>query len=402
MCILLSPVNQINYQGYYHIKPAALKHKQTAQSNEIQLSGYQTGQAILARNNISFKNISTPVEITNNYHKKTDGANSIDTKDIHIYKYPDTNLKLIIKVDKNICTNDKVFLEQPQIIMSFRNNIAPEERNKKAELILKEIADQELLKKAEYVIRDLAVRKNADFSFSEIFGENTIDNLVKLNKIVNNLNINDNNFNNAVKKLNLEKENISIDYLKQYYNNFRSKTCVTAYVTVSENYFKNNQSKLFKNINSEMGIAKDSNEPDIKDMITDEIARSILNAKVKFNRNYILRREHADTPLIIFCKQNFNKHDFDSEVDNIINHDLQGILELAKKSYLHDLKKNFEDPEGLALMKNVNIAKYDSNIFNLDDIVENISEKEVKDCMKDIKNQEYQLKPYEDIKNESI
>ncbi len=51
---MISPINQINYQGYY-IKPSVLKQKQKEQTNEIQLSGYQTGQGILARNNICFK-----------------------------------------------------------------------------------------------------------------------------------------------------------------------------------------------------------------------------------------------------------------------------------------------------------------------------------------------------------
>lgn len=399
---MINSINQINNQGYHCLRPSAVKQRQQYQSDGIHLSGYQAGQAILARNNISFKNMTTPVEITDVYNKKTDTKNSIDTKNIHVYKYPDTNLKLIIYTDKNVNTNDNVFLEQPQIIMSFRNNIAPEERNQKAELILKEILEQELLQKAEYVICNLANRKNADFSFSEIFGENITDNLGNLNKTVNNLNINDSNFKDAVKKLNLERENISVDYLKQYYNNLLSKACVTAYVTVSENYFKNNQSKLFKNINTGMGIAKDNNEPDIKDMITEEIARSVLNAKVRFNRNYVLQREYTDTPLIILCKHNFNKQDFDSEVDNVINGDLHEVLESAKNAYVQDAKESFENPEGLALMKNSIIARYDSNIFNLDEIVNNISEKEVKDCMENIKNQEYKLRVYEDTENESV
>ena len=399
---MINPISQISNQGYYNLKLSSVIQRQQYRSEGINLSGYQAGKAILARNNICFKNIPAPVEITAVYNKKTDTKNSIDTKNLHVYKYPDTNLKLIIHTDKNVNTNDSVFLEQPQIIMSFRNNLSQEERNQKAELILKEILEQELSQKSEYVICNLGNRKNADFSFSEIFGENTIDNLGNLNETVDSLDINDNNLKNAVKKLNLEKENISVDYLKQYYNNLLSKAFVTAYVTVSEDYFKKNQARLFKNINSKMRIAKDSNEPDIKGMITDEIARSVLNAKVRFNRKYILRREHSDTSLIIVCKQKFNKQDFDSEIDNVINNDLHNVFGLAKKAYLQDVKESFEDPKGLALMKNSIIAKYDSNIFNLDEIVNNISEKEVKDCMENIKNQEYKLKIYEDTKNESV
>ncbi len=399
---MINPISQISNQGYYNLKLSSVIQRQQYRSEGINLSGYQAGKAILARNNICFKNIPAPVEITAVYNKKTDTKNSIDTKNLHVYKYPDTNLKLIIHTDKNVNTNDSVFLEQPQIIMSFRNNLSHEERNQKAELILKEILEQDLSQKSEYVICDLGNRKNADFSFSEIFGENTIDNLGNLNETVDGLDINDNNLQNAVKKLNLEKENISVDYLKQYYNNLLSKAFVTAYVTVSEDYFKKNQARLFKNINSKMRIAKDSNEPDIKGMITDDIARSVLNAKVRFNRKYILRREHSDTSLIIVCKQKFNKQDFDSEIDNVINNDLHNVFGLAKKAYLQDVKESFEDPEGLALMKNSIIARYDSNIFNLDEIVNNISEKEVKDCMENIKNQEYQLKIYEDTKNESV
>ena len=41
-----------------------------ANTNNVELSNYEVGQAILNRNNISFRNLTTPIEVTDKYNKK--------------------------------------------------------------------------------------------------------------------------------------------------------------------------------------------------------------------------------------------------------------------------------------------------------------------------------------------
>ena len=70
--------------------------EKTTNFEGAELSGYQVGQAILARNNISFQNLSQPVEVTHLYNKKTEGKDHLDLPNIHVYEFPDTNLKVIV------------------------------------------------------------------------------------------------------------------------------------------------------------------------------------------------------------------------------------------------------------------------------------------------------------------
>ena len=74
--------------------------KQTQGANitppSFELSDYKTGQAILARNTISFRNLATPIEVTDKYNKKIEGKDHLDLPNVHIYEYPDTNLKVIV------------------------------------------------------------------------------------------------------------------------------------------------------------------------------------------------------------------------------------------------------------------------------------------------------------------
>ena len=60
-----SNINSVRYKkSGYQSAPSKIN---------IELSGYETGQAILARNNITFKNLATPIEVTDRYNKKTFG-----------------------------------------------------------------------------------------------------------------------------------------------------------------------------------------------------------------------------------------------------------------------------------------------------------------------------------------
>ena len=68
---------------------------------EIELPGYNVSGAILARNNITFRNLA----------KKIEGKDHLDLPNIHVYEYPDTNLKVFI------CENDNSNDDKDRILM---------------------------------------------------------------------------------------------------------------------------------------------------------------------------------------------------------------------------------------------------------------------------------------------
>ena len=89
-----STINSVRYKkSGYQSAPGKIN---------IELSGYETGQAILARNNITFKNLATPIEVTDRYNKKTFGKDHLDLPNIHVYEYPDTNLQVFIDENENM------------------------------------------------------------------------------------------------------------------------------------------------------------------------------------------------------------------------------------------------------------------------------------------------------------
>ena len=92
---MIHPISISTNSIFYQIRQA----KETggnATAPSFELADYRTGQAILARNNISFRNLATPIEVTDKYNKKIEGKDHLDLPNIHIYEYPDTNLKVIV------------------------------------------------------------------------------------------------------------------------------------------------------------------------------------------------------------------------------------------------------------------------------------------------------------------
>ena len=73
-----------------------------ANTNKIELSNYEVGQAILNRNNISFRNLATPIEVTDKYNKRIENKDHLDLPNIHVYEYPDTNLKVLINLSSKL------------------------------------------------------------------------------------------------------------------------------------------------------------------------------------------------------------------------------------------------------------------------------------------------------------
>ena len=57
------------YINKQNLQKGVLNHL-IANTNNVELSNYEVGQAILNRNNISFRNLTTPIEVTDKYNKK--------------------------------------------------------------------------------------------------------------------------------------------------------------------------------------------------------------------------------------------------------------------------------------------------------------------------------------------
>ena len=110
--------NQYNKQNSQNgvLKPSF------ADTGNVKLSNYEVGQAILNRNNISFRNLVTPIDVTDKYNKKIEGKDHLDLPNIHVYEYPDTNLQVFVNADDKIETiqNDK--LETPKYSIIIENN----------------------------------------------------------------------------------------------------------------------------------------------------------------------------------------------------------------------------------------------------------------------------------------
>lgn len=90
--------------------------QKTTTFETAELSGCKAGRAILAQNNISFRNLARPVEVTHLYNKKTEGKDHLDLPNIHVYEFPDTNLKAFVNIDK--AGN----LTESQLLFTLRNN----------------------------------------------------------------------------------------------------------------------------------------------------------------------------------------------------------------------------------------------------------------------------------------
>ena len=64
-------INNISFNGYTKNTPVNTVESETQKSPtlNLRLSNYKVGQAILNRNNISFRNLASPIDVTDKYNK---------------------------------------------------------------------------------------------------------------------------------------------------------------------------------------------------------------------------------------------------------------------------------------------------------------------------------------------
>lgn len=101
MCVQISSINN------KRIYPIITKHFNTNNASDYQsdysvdLPNYKINPALISRNNINFKNISTPIDITSKYNVNEGRPGHLDLPNIKVYEYPDTNLQLMINFIEN-------------------------------------------------------------------------------------------------------------------------------------------------------------------------------------------------------------------------------------------------------------------------------------------------------------
>ena len=226
----------------------------------------------------NFKNLSIPIEATDKYNKIVEGKDHLDLPNIHVYEYPDTNLRVFVNSDENLSIDNQLFT-------IFLDSDVKNYNFVKSKLL--------------YFIINSKLEKNINlegdnfaFSCSSLSDTVSLTEIKKANKILTNLTFNNDELDNAkqelIKYLNSTeykdsikisksvykndelKENIDItneiqqitmDDLNKYYKDFKEHSNIDLYITVSSNKFENNKSELLKLFNSEiLGKFKKSTE----------------------------------------------------------------------------------------------------------------------------------------------
>lgn len=231
---------------------------QKSSTLNLRLSNYKVGQAILNRNNISFRNLATPIEVTDKYNKNIEGNEHLNLPNIQAYEYPDTNLQVFINKNNN-SSNDK-----EKVVMAldiYNKNID----NDNTSLIKKELCTRLLCN----LINDnncfVTTFDSKFFSIKYNLNTNEIDKIANINKLiskpsfsVDNLeivkddcikdieqieNCNSQNVINEIKK-------ITIEDINKFYDNAINNSEARLFVVVDNDYYNNANKQLNKIFNS--------------------------------------------------------------------------------------------------------------------------------------------------------
>ena len=176
-----------------------------ANTNNVELSNYEVGQAILNRNNISFRNLTTPIDVTDKYNKKTEGKDHLDLPNIHVYEYPDTNLQVIIDENQNIPKRTNLLEARLFFSKSQINNSPLKDK------IIYNILQEQLNKK----LNDVLLQENNSGMFTVHIKTNEINDISNINQIINHLELSNEELINAKKNIIKEIESNKFKSLTQ-------------------------------------------------------------------------------------------------------------------------------------------------------------------------------------------
>ena len=198
------------------------------------------------------------------------------------------------------------------------------------------------------------------------------------------------------------------------------------FLTTSKEYFEQNKYVILKQINPKTNLKflnsdiTTSNVPKIvenilivdkstlkiptkaanaKDSIIENIAINILNLDEDINKNYSLGTKHFSIPLELknnspikyhsnFCTINIkdcdkNFADFADALNKICNKNLTSEIEKQKSEIKENLKQTFTG-ERLDFIKHLELMSYSDEVFNLYEIIDSISEDDIKQYYDDL------------------
>ncbi len=412
-----------------------------------ELSNYEVGQAILNRNNISFRNLAMPIEVTDKYNKKIEGKDHLELPNIHVYEYPDTNLQVFVNADDKIETTENDKFETPKYSIIIENNNYEKHNLLKEKLLcfllnknntnvigsgfclsISNLENTNLSNNIEKINQEIFAEK-----FDKIKLENAKNELkaffksqkyMEQNKYAKKL------YNNkdlkSYKELEREIEDITVDDMQKYYEEYLKNSNVKAFLTTSRKYFEQNKDTILKQINPKTNLKflnsniATSNLPELddntlivdkstlkiptkavnaKDSIIENIAINILNSDKYINKNYSLGTEHFSIPLELknnspikyhcnFCTIDIKESDkdfadFSDALNKICNKDLTSEIEKQKYEIKEKLKQTFTG-ERLDFIKHLELMSYSDEVFNLYEIIDSISEDDIKQYYKNL------------------
>ena len=238
-------------------------------------------KAALSNNYISLPKIKmqhTAQEITSNFIPKTKTTENLDLPNVHVFEYPDTNLKVIINADENIMTADN-----PYEIMTINNCTRLDEPLIEASIIQCDRKNFNLVK--ENVLQTIFKNRinNDDISilpFAITISTsltNTVrdTNITDINKIIFNNDYSKEEFEKAKKdvinnvknnhplseiffrpdelktgdEIIKEVENLSFEEFKSYAENYMNNISMNIYAVVSKDYYEENKDKILSTLN---------------------------------------------------------------------------------------------------------------------------------------------------------
>lgn len=435
---MINPINLNQVNSKYHKKQISDTIVQNQPSNQLELSDYKSAQAIFARNNITFRNLSQPIEVTDRYNKPIPGKDHLDLPNIHVYEYPDTNLQVFMNIDDNI--------DYPQIITILENN-----NYEKYDFIINKLC-QFILKES---LPNL-ITNNFIISMDSI-DEVSLSNVKNFNNIITNKNFEETNLNIAkeILKNNIandkykneiiralydvqdlktkeeifqEIDDVNITDICSYYDKYLKNSSMQIFLTLPKEYFINNQDKIFQTLNSDLNckfldnrLALNStpvfiNNQDTKyvdtkneyinmyfplpsanakDALLQNFVVQILNSHSKFtceldNYSYPIELKNNcnlkfhNELLAVHTNEKPNTFDdkkFISSLKNICDEDLGNFLSNIKLQHKEYFKTIFTG-DTLGLIKNFELMKYQSEIFNIYEQIDEITQDDIKNYIR--------------------
>lgn len=275
--MMIKPINIIQSNCVYPKRNDVPQTSSSEVSDEqIQLSGYEAGRAMLAQHKINFRGNSLPNDVTSLYNKKIEGVDHLDLPNVSIYEYPDTNLKVFVNADENL-TTDSLGINAPKIILE---QSAIDE--KKVDLVKSKLIHNIMSNQINRFSDDAdAVDVDSSFMYYSMYMDNPLDKQKDINKIVSDLKFSANELEDAKKRLkdylnsseyqdsikitknlynsdevksieelNKEIDTITEKALMDYYEQNKKNSELQIFMTISKKDFDENKQNILRALNS--------------------------------------------------------------------------------------------------------------------------------------------------------